>query len=108
MLELGYWDRKRIHNLKYFTWVEQQGKTVEELDAQWYDDDYWTAHFHAWEEWDRQIDEFNERTGLLERSIADQPSPVVLRRRLSFDRSRTIAWMNRSPWTKGVPIGHQP
>ena len=36
MLELGYWDRKRIHNLKYFTWVEQQGKVVEELDAQWY------------------------------------------------------------------------
>jgi cysteine synthase len=65
MLELGYWDRKRIHNLKYFTWVEQQGKTVEELDAQWYDDDYWTTHFHAWEEWDRQIDEFNEKTGLL-------------------------------------------
>ena len=25
--ELGYWDRKRIHNLKYYTWVEQQGKT---------------------------------------------------------------------------------
>ena len=65
MLELGYWDRKRIHNLKYFTWVEQQGKTVEELDAQWYDDDYWTSHFHAWEEWDRQIEEFNQRTGLL-------------------------------------------
>ncbi len=65
MLELGYWDRKRIHNLKYFTWVEQQGKTVEELDAQWYEDDYWTSHFHAWEEWDRQIDEFNQRTGLL-------------------------------------------
>jgi cysteine synthase A len=64
--ELGYWDRKRIHNLKYFTWVEQQGKTVEELDAQWYDDGYWTRHFHAWEAWDRQIDEFNLRTGLLE------------------------------------------
>ena len=64
MLELGYWDRKRIHNLKYFTWVEQQGKTVEELDAQWYDDNYWTSHWHAWEEWDRQIVEFNERTGL--------------------------------------------
>jgi len=67
MLELGYWDRKRLHNLKYFTWVEQQGKTVEELDAQWYDDDYWTTHFHAWEEWDERITEFNERTGLLER-----------------------------------------
>jgi hypothetical protein len=24
----------RWHNLKYYTWVEQQGKTVEELDAQ--------------------------------------------------------------------------
>jgi cysteine synthase len=69
MLELGYWDRKRIHNLKYFTWVEQQGKSVEELDAQWYDDDYWTTHFHAWEEWDRQIGEFNERTGLLEKYL---------------------------------------
>jgi cysteine synthase A len=67
VLELGYWDRKRLHNLKYFTWVEQQGKTVEELDAQWYDDDYWTTHFHAWEEWDERITEFNERTGLLER-----------------------------------------
>jgi cysteine synthase A len=65
--ELGYRDRKRIHNLKYFTWVEQQGKTVEELDAQWYDDGYWRTHFHAWEAWDRQIDEFNERTGLLEK-----------------------------------------
>ncbi len=65
--ELGYRDRKRIHNLKYFTWVEQQGKTVEELDAQWYDEDYWTRHFHAWEAWDRQIEEFNERTGLLEK-----------------------------------------
>ena len=67
MQELGYWDRKRMHNLKYFTWVEQQGKSVEELDAQWYDDDYWTTHFHAWESWDRKIDEFNERTGLLAR-----------------------------------------
>ncbi len=65
VLELGYWDRKRIHNLKYFTWVEQQGKDVEELDAQWHDDTYWTTHWHAWEEWDRQIDDFNQRTGLL-------------------------------------------
>ena len=40
MLELGYWDRKRMHNLKYYTWIEQQGKTSEELDAQWYEEDY--------------------------------------------------------------------
>ncbi len=26
--------RQRWHNLKYYTWVEQQGKTVEELNAQ--------------------------------------------------------------------------
>lgn len=29
MMELTYRDRKRIHNLKYYTWVEQQGKTAE-------------------------------------------------------------------------------
>ena len=34
MLELRHPDRRRVHNLKYYTWVEQQGKTVEELDAQ--------------------------------------------------------------------------
>jgi cysteine synthase A len=65
MKELSYWDRKRMHNLKYFTWVEQQGKTVEELDAQWYDDDYWTRHLHSYEKWDAMIREFNEKTGLL-------------------------------------------
>ncbi|MCL2823351.1 MAG: pyridoxal-phosphate dependent enzyme [Polyangiaceae bacterium] len=63
--ELGYWDRKRIHNLKYFSWVEQLGKTSQELDAQWHDDAYWTRHFHAVREWDDRIREFNARTGLL-------------------------------------------
>jgi hypothetical protein len=29
--ELTYTDRKRVHNLKYYTWVEQQGKTYEEI-----------------------------------------------------------------------------
>ena len=67
VLELSYWDRKRLHNLKYFTWVEQQGKTVEELDAQWDDDDYWTSRLGAWREWDERITAFNERTGLLQR-----------------------------------------
>ena len=28
LLELRYTDRRRIHNLKYFTWVEQQGKDL--------------------------------------------------------------------------------
>ncbi len=63
--ELTYQDRKRVHNLKYYTWVEQQGKTYEEIQAQWYDDRYWTdLHGHV-EEMDKLIEEFNERTGLL-------------------------------------------
>ena len=67
VLELSYWDRKRLHNLKYFTWVEQQGKTVEEPNAQWYDDDYWSSRMGAWREWDEQIEAFNESTGLLDK-----------------------------------------
>ena len=67
--ELGYWDRKRIHNLKYFTWVEQQGKTYEEIQAQWYDPDYWTGIHGQVDEIDALIEQFNEMTGLIERSV---------------------------------------
>jgi cysteine synthase len=62
--ELGYWDQKRIHNLKYFTWVEQQGKTYEEIQAQWYDPDYWSSMQRQIEEMDALIEQFNEMTGL--------------------------------------------
>lgn len=65
MLELSYYDRKRIHNLKYYTWVEQQGKTYEEIQAQWYDDSYWTNLQPETDEIDILIDSFNERVGLL-------------------------------------------
>ena len=34
--------RNQWHNLKYYTWIEQQGKTIEELNAQRYQD-YWEA-----------------------------------------------------------------
>jgi cysteine synthase len=64
--ELGYWDRKRIHNLKYFTWIEQQGKELEELNAQWYDRHYWNGIHGQVDEIDALIEAFNERTGLLE------------------------------------------
>ena len=63
--ELGYYDRKRIHNLKYYTWVEQQGKTYEEIQAQWYDDDYWTSIPGKADEIDALINEFNSRVGIL-------------------------------------------
>jgi len=62
--ELTYNGRKRIHNLKYYTWVEQQGKSYEEIQAQWYDEDYWTSIPSQVAEIDRLIEAFNERVGL--------------------------------------------
>ena len=59
--ELSYYDRKRVHNLKYYTWVEQQGKTYEEIQAQWYDADYWTDIQNLVEPIDALIADFNAR-----------------------------------------------
>jgi len=63
--ELSYYDKKAIHNLKYFTWIEQQGKDVEELNAQWYDENYWEERFNVVPMWDKLITEFNEKTGVI-------------------------------------------
>ncbi len=66
MEELTYRDRKRVHNLKYYTWVEQQGRTVEELNALWYDEEHtWGTVRHQAAEIDALIEEFNERAGVL-------------------------------------------
>lgn len=62
--ELNYYSRKRIHNLKYYTWVEQQGKTSEELNAQWYDRDYWKNIHKMADKIDEKIEAFNSMTGL--------------------------------------------
>jgi len=60
LLELSYWDKKRIHNLKYYTWIEQQGMELEELNAQW-SQDYWSEIYeNEVEEIDRLIKDFNE------------------------------------------------
>jgi cysteine synthase A len=64
MLELAYTDRKRVHNLKYFTWVEQQGKTYSEIQAQWYDTDYWSDIQKQIPEIDAMINEFNADAGV--------------------------------------------
>ena len=45
--ELTYADRKRVHNLKYYTWVEQQGKTAEELNDLWYGSEFQSVHGQA-------------------------------------------------------------
>ena len=62
--ELSFTDRKALHNLKYFTWVEQQGRTSEELAALW-EPDFWTETFSQVAQWDKLINAFNARTGLL-------------------------------------------
>lgn len=58
-LELSYYDRLRVHNLKYYTWVEQQGKTYEEINRQWYDRDYWKSIPPMAKKIDKMIEAFN-------------------------------------------------
>ena len=66
LLELTYTERKRIHNLKYYTWVEQQGRTVQDLNALWYDTEgTWDAVHAQAKDLDELINEFNEATGVL-------------------------------------------
>ncbi|HEB11628.1 MAG TPA: hypothetical protein ENI06_10500 [Spirochaetales bacterium] len=62
MLELTYYERKRVHNLKYYTWIEQQGKELKELNSQWYDyDNYWSGIHNQVPEMDQLILEFNKK-----------------------------------------------
>jgi len=62
--ELNYYDQKTLHNFKYFTWVEQQERDAEELRLLW-DPDFWEETFAQVDEWDRLIEDFNQRVGLL-------------------------------------------
>ena len=64
LLELRYTDRRRVHNLKYFTWVEQQGKTYAEIQSMWQEPDYWTDVQKQVPEIDALIEEFNAEVGL--------------------------------------------
>ncbi len=64
--ELTYQEKRRIHNLKYFTWVEQEGRDIKELEAQWYDyPDYWQKIQSLQVRLDQKIQEFNEESGVL-------------------------------------------
>lgn len=59
--ELNYHSKKRIHNLKYFTWIEQQGKELAELNAQWYDaENYWGQVQNLADQIDELIIAFNQ------------------------------------------------
>ena len=87
MLELSYADRKRVHNLKYYTWVEQQGRNVHELNDLWYDTkNTWDAVHAQAKELDELINEFNEATGLLKamESRGRRRKYILLLRRPTF------------------------
>ena len=66
LIELTYPERKRVHNLKYYTWVEQQGRCSDELEDQWYRQDktFESVQSQA-EQIDALIDDFNDKVGLL-------------------------------------------
>ena len=66
MIELGHYERKRVHHLKYFTWIEQQMFDLDELNAQWYDyPQYWERVQKATPKIDELIVDFNEQVGLI-------------------------------------------
>ena len=66
MAELNYYDRKRIHNLKYYTWVEQQGKDMHDLNDLWYDEEKtWKGIHRQAADLDELINSFNEESGVL-------------------------------------------
>ena len=57
--ELNYWDRKALHNLKYFTWVEQQGKDPRDLDELLHPE-FWDPIFSVVPESEQAIIEFHK------------------------------------------------
>lgn len=69
--ELSYFDRKAIHNFKYFTWVEQQGRSVDELNALW-SPSFWKDLTEGVEAWDEDIRHFNRDTGLLDELATEE------------------------------------
>lgn len=62
VMELRHMDRKRIFNLGYYTWVEQQGVSVEDFDRR-KSQDFWQSLVDGIPAWDRLIQEFNAEAG---------------------------------------------
>ncbi|EJW12357.1 Cysteine synthase [Rhodovulum sp. PH10] len=58
LLELTHVDRKRIFNLGYYTWVEQQGVSLADFERR-RSQEFWRALVDDIPTWDRMIDDFN-------------------------------------------------
>jgi hypothetical protein len=63
VLELGHVGRKRVFNLGYFTWVEQQGVSVEDFNAR-SRQSFWDGLLDTVPAWDAMIAEFNANSGV--------------------------------------------
>ncbi|MDX1689690.1 MAG: pyridoxal-phosphate dependent enzyme [Acidimicrobiia bacterium] len=63
VLELGEVERRRIFNLGYFTWVEQQDVPVDDFEAR-RDQAFWRSLRPYVDRWDEMIAEFNADAGL--------------------------------------------
>lgn len=61
-IEMGQIDRRRMFNLGYFTWVEQQGVSVEEFTAR-AKQKFWDGLLDLVPSWDALVAEFNARSG---------------------------------------------
>ena len=61
--ELDEMGRNRIFNLGYYTWVEQQGVSIEDFDAR-RSQEFWNALHQMTPKWDEMIAEFNAQTGV--------------------------------------------
>jgi cysteine synthase len=64
-LQVGERDRERIFNLGYFTWVEQQGVSIEDFTVR-RSQRFWRGLRDLLPRWDGMIQELNERSGLTE------------------------------------------
>jgi cysteine synthase len=62
VLELTHFDRKRIFNLGYYTWVEQQGVAIDDFDRR-KDQRFWRGLVDSIPTWDRLIEDFNAEVG---------------------------------------------
>ncbi len=62
LLEMTESDRRRVFNLGYFTWVEQQGVSLEEFMAR-SRQSFWDGLQEMVPAWDKMIGEFNQRSG---------------------------------------------
>ena len=57
-LELSQIDKERIFNLGYYTWVEQQGTSLEEFESR-RSQSFWDKHYKDMISLDEKIKEFN-------------------------------------------------